>query len=303
MRGVDHWRVVGILAPALRDRPDLDFEAVVPSIRQQAGERLAFQACSWFSTYRIHHRRAARFRVGRCFLLGDAAHVHSPVGAQGMNTGLQDAANLGWKLARVAQGRAAPALLDSYEAERIPVADRLLDTTDRAFRVIVSDNPLAGLLRTQVLARVAALAMRSTRVQTLAFRAISQTAIRYRGGPLSRQLQAMPAEGPHAGDRFPWLHLRLAPGAPVEDLFERLDGLRWTLLLFGQPAPAGVAGEDLQVLAPPADADNDAVLARARIAQPSFHLLRPDGHVGLCGRAFEADALRRYLAEQVQLTA
>jgi 2-polyprenyl-6-methoxyphenol hydroxylase-like FAD-dependent oxidoreductase len=91
MRGTDHWRVVGIVPPALRGRDDLTLDEVIPSIREEAGSGLSFQGCSWFSTYRIHHRRAERFRDGRCFLLGDAAHIHSPVGAQGMNTGLQDA--------------------------------------------------------------------------------------------------------------------------------------------------------------------------------------------------------------------
>ncbi|WP_326537185.1 FAD-dependent monooxygenase [Pseudorhodoferax sp.] len=298
MRGSDHWRVVGILDASLRDRAELRFTHVIPSIRAEAGDTLAFQDCAWFSTYRIHHRRAARFRKGRCFLLGDAAHVHSPVGAQGMNTGLQDAYNLGWKLARVADGRAAPALLDSYEAERIPVAERLLDTTDRAFRAIVSDNPLAALLRTQVLARVAALAMRSERVQALAFRTVSQTAIGYRGSALSQEASPMTDEAPRAGDRFPWLQLQLAPDAPAQDLFGLLDDTRWTLLLFGQPVPQGLP---LDVVALAVPAGNDGVLARAHIAQPSFYLLRPDGHVGLCGAGFSADAMRGYFADRVHL--
>src|SRR5207245_6487533 len=139
----------------LRGRDDLTFDEVIPSVRQQAGTALSFETCSWFSTYRIHHRRAARFRDRRCFLLGDAAHIHSPVGAQGMNTGLQDAYNLAWKLALVTEGRADAALLDSYEEERMPVARRLLNTTDRVFRLLVSDNPLAGILRTKILARIA----------------------------------------------------------------------------------------------------------------------------------------------------
>src|SRR3954453_5695302 len=172
MRGTDHWRVVGIVPPAMRGREDLTLDALMPSIRQEAGSGLSLLDCSWFSTYRIHHRRAERFRDRRCFLLGDAAHIHSPVGAQGMNTGLQDAYNLGWKLALVTQGRAHPALLDSYEAERIPVARRLLNTTDRAFRLVVSENWLAGLLRTRILARIAAFAMTFERTQRLAFRAV-----------------------------------------------------------------------------------------------------------------------------------
>ncbi len=183
MRGKDHWRIVGILPPALRDKDGVTFESVVPSLQQEAGAELSFKTCTWFSTYRIHHRSASRFRDGRCFLLGDAAHIHSPVGAQGMNTGLQDAYNLAWKLALVVKGQANATLLDSYEAERIPVARRLLNTTDRGFRLVVSDSWLAGLFRTKILARIAAFAMSIERIQKVAFRTISQIGITYRESP------------------------------------------------------------------------------------------------------------------------
>ncbi len=186
MRGHEHWRVVGILPAPLRDAPDLAFEQVIPALRAEVGAQVSFESCSWFSTYRIHHRRAGRFRQQRCFLLGDAAHVHSPVGAQGMNTGLQDAYNLAWKLAMVVKGLAGEGLLDSYEAERVPVAQRLLNTTDRAFSLVASDSWLAGLLRTKVLARLMAIAMRRERVRRLAFRTVSQIGIHYRGSPLSQ---------------------------------------------------------------------------------------------------------------------
>src|SRR5437879_1735215 len=188
MRGTDRWRVIGILPKHLRERDDLTFEEAVPEMRHEAGAGLSFKACSWFSTYRIHHRCAERFRKGRCFLLGDAAHVHSPAGGQGMNTGLQDAYNLAWKLALVVKGRANAALLDTYEAERIPVAHRLLRTTDRLFVLAVSDSRVAALFRTRIVARVAAFAMTIERVRNLAFRTISQIGIRYRESPLSRTL-------------------------------------------------------------------------------------------------------------------
>src|SRR5438105_950253 len=171
-RGADHWRLVGILPPTLRGRDDLTFDEVIPSVRQQAGTALSFETCSWFSTYRIHHRRAARFRDRRCFLLGDAAHIHSPVGAQGMNTGLQDAYNLAWKLALVVSGRAGEALLDSYEAERLPVAKRLLSTTDRAFSLVVSDGRLAGPFRTGARPTTVAVSSGLTRVSRLALLAL-----------------------------------------------------------------------------------------------------------------------------------
>ncbi|WP_119421206.1 FAD-dependent oxidoreductase [Desertibaculum subflavum] len=300
MRGANHWRIVGILPEDLRGRDGIGFDAVVPSLRGEAGSDLSFQDCTWFSTYRIHHRAAARFRDRRCFLAGDAAHIHSPVGAQGMNTGLQDAYNLAWKLALVVQGRADPALLDSYEAERSPVARRLLATTDRAFRLVVSDSWIAGLLRTKVLARLAAFAMRRPAIQRFAFRTVSQTGINYRKGPLSRGLPGLPKAAPQAGDRFPWLTLAFAANGAAEDSFRRLDDLRFHLLAFGQPAPEADAlglGDLLAVHAVPETEANRSALARAGMPPPCFYLLRPDGHVALCGARLSTEELRRYFAE------
>ena len=123
----------------------------------RGGRRPGFKRCDWFSTYRIHHRAAERFRDRRCFLLGDAAHVHSPMGGQGMNTGLQDAYNLAWKLALVVEGRADAALLDSYEAGAHPgrAAPAARRPTARS-SCVVSDGWFAALLRTRIIARVAA---------------------------------------------------------------------------------------------------------------------------------------------------
>lgn len=304
MRGQDHWRIVGILPAELRGKEDVRFEDVIPSLHAEAGAGLSFKACTWFSTYRIHHRSASRFRDRRCFLLGDAAHIHSPVGAQGMNTGLQDAYNLAWKLALVIEGEAGDTLLDSYEAERLPVARRLLETTDRGFRLAVSDAPLAGLLRTRVLARFAAFAMARERVQQLAFRTVSQTGIRYRKGPLATSLDDLPAEAPHAGDRFPWLQLRFDADSPVEDVFERLEDTHFHVVVFGQSLPSEplpALANLLHVHVMPAGAANDAELERHSIPQPSFYLVRPDGYIGLCGRRLEAAAVARYAAEQLRL--
>jgi len=300
MRGTDHWRVVGILPPNLRGRDDLTFEDVVPSVRREAGAALSFKGCTWFSTYRIHHRSAARFRDRRCFLLGDAAHVHSPVGAQGMNTGLQDAYNLAWKLALVVKGRANAGLLDTYEAERIPVARRLLSTTDRAFMLIVSDNWLAGLFRTRILARVLAFAMTIERIRKLAFRTISQIGIHYRESPLSKTLPDLPDGAPRAGDRFPWLQLKFHANSPAEDLFQELDDTRFNLIVIGQPAPSAMPsglGDLLRTHLIRDDVHNVKALARAQISGPAYFLLRPDGYVGLAGTRLEAETLTRYLAE------
>jgi len=142
------------------------------------------------------------------------------------------------------------------------------------------------LLRSAVLARVGAFAMRFERVRMLAFLTISQTGIAYRGSSLSRTLPGLPAAGPQAGDRFPWLRLKLNPDGLVGDLFQALDDTRFTLLLFGQAPPNGFMPElagMLNTVSVPSDPVNYRELARVQISQPSFYLLRPDGHIALAG--------------------
>jgi len=203
MKGTNRWRVIGILPKDLLGKDDVTFDDLIPTLLHVGAAGLSFTACHWFSTYRIQHRCTERFRDRRCFLLGDAAHIHSPMGGQGMNTGLQDAYNLAWKLALVISNRADDALLDTYEAERRPFAQKLLATTDRAFRVVVSENWLAGMLRTHIVPRLAAFAMKRTQVKRAVFQTLSQLGIRYRESSLSRTLGVVPESAPHAGDRFP----------------------------------------------------------------------------------------------------
>jgi hypothetical protein len=111
---------------------------------------------------------------------------------------------------------------------------------------------------------------------------------------------------PRGGDRFPWLRLKFRTDGPVEDLFQKLDDTQFSLILIGQPSPLEGAmnpGTLLRVHVIPADPVNDVELARAQIAQPSFYLLRPDGHVGLCGARVDILAIERYLAECLRLRA
>ena len=283
MRGENHWRIVGILPEALMGRKDLVFEDLLPTLQEEWQAEIAIRKCTWFSTYRIHHRAASRFREGRCFLLGDAAHIHSPVGAQGMNTGLQDAYNLAWKLALVAQGRADASLVDSYEKERLPVARRLLETTDRAFRLVISDRWIARFARTQIVARLAAFALRFQAVRRFAFRTVSQVGIHYRESPLSETRDGLPESAPHAGDRFPW----------VGDLLPQLGDLEFHLLVIGQAAPE-LSSKLVKTR---------SISAEGGLPSPSYFLLRPDGHVGLCGRQAEAAVITRYLRETLKLAA
>lgn len=184
----------------------------------------------WTSRFHLHHRAAKLYHKGRAFLAGDAAHIHTPVGAQGMNTGLQDATNLAWKLAYVVKGVAIEALLDSYQSERRRVGQILLETTDRAFGLVTARGPLATPLRNILFPVVMPLAFKLNCLRTRLFRFISQLAIRYHKGPFvfERARFADPAflRGPKAGER--------APDAPLEQgtLFELIKGHEANALIF-----------------------------------------------------------------------
>ena len=150
--------------------------------------KVSIRKVNWFSTYHVHHRVTQHFRKGRAFLAGDAAHIHSPAGGQGMNTGIGDAINLAWKLAAVVAGRAPESLLDSYEAERIGFARRLVASTDRAFTFATSPGRLAAFVRMYLAPIVIPTAFKFDAVRKFAFRTVSQTAINYRGSRLEPRL-------------------------------------------------------------------------------------------------------------------
>jgi hypothetical protein len=220
-----------------------------------------------------------------------------------MNTGLQDAYNFAWKLALVISGTATDALLDSYAGERMPVAERLLRTTDRAFAFVVSEGRMAGLLRAKVIARVLAFAMGFQRVRRVGFRTISQIGIRYARSSLSQTLPGLPAKAARGGDRFPWVRLQLSPDGPPQDLFQKLDDTRFNLLLIGSREDA--ATDELKRLmlvhTVPDTPENRKALGRAGIPFPSFYLLRPDGYIALAGSRLEGGVLEGYLASRLGL--
>jgi 2-polyprenyl-6-methoxyphenol hydroxylase-like FAD-dependent oxidoreductase len=209
------WRMQGTrssAADADGERPETE-ETSLDELQKicdsSAGGALRLHDPVWSTVFRLQHRQAARYRSGRALLAGDAAHVHSPAGGQGMNTGIQDAVNLGWKLALVVRGVADEALLDSYEPERLPVARAVLDFTHRATTVALSNSSLLRLVRTQLAPRLIPLLLRSRRLRTSGFRTIAQLAIAYRDSPAVQEGPNPPSKGPRAGDRLPDLRVTL----------------------------------------------------------------------------------------------
>lgn len=236
------------------------------------------------STYRVHHRVAAKFRGGRAFLLGDAAHIHSPAGGQGMNTGIGDAVNLSWKLAAVLKRNAPESVLDTYEVERIAFARKLVATTDRVFTFVTKPSDIARFVRTRVVPLVAPTLVRIPAVRRFMFRTVSQTAITYRGSALS--------EGSvgdiHNGDRLPWVQL-----SPDHDNFETLTSLAWQAHVYGEPR-AGVA-ESCGALNLPLHSFTWApAMGRAGLVRDSIYIIRPDGYIGMSNQSTEPQRLSDY---------
>ena len=279
-------RLIGTVRDERADRADaLTFRDV--SDRAINHLKVQVQKVNWFSTYHVHHRVTPHFRKGRAFLLGDAAHIHSPAGGQGMNTGIGDAINLAWKLAAVIAGHAPDNLLDSYEAERIGFARRLVATTDRVFSFATSEGRIADILRTRVAPLLIPRVLAFQSVREFMFRTVSQITLNYRQSPLSHGT----AGHVHGGDRLPW--------APVDgaDNFATLATMDWQVHVYGS-ASAELAAWCAAKKVPLHIFDWRSAHEVAGLARGALYLLRPDTYVALADGAGAANALDRYFAER-----
>ncbi|GAB3523624.1 FAD-dependent monooxygenase [Phytohabitans suffuscus] len=253
------WRLLVMLPASTSDTPRLDeLQALADD---HTGGAVRLRDPVWLTDFRLHLRAATAYRSGRLFLAGDAAHIHSPAGAQGMNTGIQDAANLAWKLAAVLRGGPAE-LLDTYEAERAPVGRWVMRLSDRAFRAATSTSAPVRFARTRVVPLLLPLAARLRRGRSTVLRAVSQLDIRYRHSPLSTEGPGAPRRGPRAGDRWPGPAEAATPG--------------WHLLWpLDTPPPARVTAH--------------------RHPGGAIVLVRPDGHIGYRSGPDGADGLDAYI--------
>jgi 2-polyprenyl-6-methoxyphenol hydroxylase-like FAD-dependent oxidoreductase len=286
--GAKRFRLIGLLPDDLAQQETPTFEELHPKLREMVGGRMQFNDVSWFSTYKVHHRVAAQFKKGHCFLVGDAAHIHSPIGGQGMNTGLQDAYNLAWKLALVLRGQAKEQLLETYHGERYSNAKSLINTTDRAFGFLVSPNPLIGFARDWLIPRIAPSLLNNKNIQRRFFLTISQTALNYRTSKLS----ASHLEGSvKAGDRFPWFIDN------TQDVYQKMTGTRFTLFALGNWKTQQLEGLRSSLL------ESIIILNRAAYTPTGLgdglYLVRPDGYIGLCTK--DPNEVRTYLTQSIGL--
>lgn len=262
--GRDLWRV---MAPSPFQGPEVPAaEAIVDYLGSLLGEEAggAINAVVWTSRFRIQRRLADTYRCGRVLLAGDAAHIHSPLGGQGMNTGIGDAENLAWKLALVISGRAGESLLDTYQAERRPIAKNVLESTTGLTEIVLGDSRIARFVRD----RVAVPLMNRRWVQRLIATKASQLRVTYRDGPL----------GAGRRRRLPGLR----PGDRVPNRDGMFEGLAPAWALLGPEPLAEIARRRLGEVVTLAGA-GDAML------------VRPDGHLAWRGK--DAAGLQAWLAD------
>jgi hypothetical protein len=249
--------------------------------------RIDVRRVNWFSTYRVHHRVAERFRRGRAFLLGDAAHIHSPVGGQGMNTGIGDAVNLAWKLAAVLRRRAPESILDTYEPERIAFARRLVETTDRAFTAVISPTALARFVRLRLVPLILPAFFSVALSRRYLFRTVSQTAIHYRHSSLSQGRTGLI----HGGDRLPWVRSDFNHGLGN---FAALTSLDWQVHVYGNATPelhSACAQRKLALHVFPWHRE----MTHTGLRPHALYLIRPDGYIALADPEARVTVLTTYL--------
>ena len=293
---------------------------VEDALRRASQLDLRLRDATWTSRYRVHHRGVNRYSVGRVFVAGDAAHIHSPAGGQGMNTGLQDAANLAWKLALSTGGVAPPALLASYDAERRPVGEQVIAVTDRAFSFITASSSLLTTIRDLALPFAGTAIGRSETLRSRVFDILSQLGFHYGPGPAVAPDDGHWSHGPKPGQRAP--DAAVAHGV---QLFDRTGSYRFHILALarrplGTDAIDGTA-DQLDALAAACGLDptvvflsrslagrhrrilqieNDAVLAAYGVTgdvSEALYLIRPDGHVAWRSKSFDIAGCRRFAAD------
>ena len=286
MVGDNRYRIVGTFPEGYDgDEGDVLFQEIERQIQADTEIKLAISNVNWFSVYKVHSRAVNKFSEGRCFVAGDAAHIHTPAGGQGMNTGIQDGYNLAWKLALACQGRSGSALLETYNEERLPNAHRLLQTTDRLFEFGASDDWLISYIRTHIFPHVIGFALGLDIVKNALFPLVSQIGISYRESSLSDNDADFAVQ---AGDRMPYF--RVGPS-----IYDSLRAPKFHLMTFGGDGAGRLADEFRDIVDTHTLPLTDDILEHFGAEGPFMVLLRPDNYIGMITSEISAEAAADYL--------
>lgn len=307
MKG-NRFRVIATLPFRFADQHEVKYEDVEADLAKMLPQKLHIKTCHAFSVYKLHHRMAEKFRDKNSFLIGDAAHIHSPAGGQGMNTGLQDAYNLGWKLAGVINQHYQPKILESYAEERMPVARKLLKTTDRAFNFINSKNPVNRFLKKLILPSFIPFFWKRGNLREFGFETISEIGISYRDSKINLNLSQ--TKQLKAGDRLPYLKVFDEKKQQETDLHAWCFKPGFTFMAFGK-----LSEHDLFALARwislnypqlnffylPFSVKNKAVFDYFEMGESQRRaiIVRPDMYIGYLNDAIHVELIGDYLAQMV----
>ena len=294
MKGGDRrWRIVGTFPEGHdKDEGEILFDEIEKQVAQDTSLKFDITNVNWFSVYKVHSRAVERFSSGRCFLAGDSAHIHTPAGAQGMNTGIQDGYNLAWKLAQVIKNGASTSLLETYNEERLPNARRLLNTTDRLFDFAASDEWLISFLRKNVFPYIANLALGFDSVRQFFFPIVSQIGIGYEESSLSETRGIFDVK---AGSRMPWFEI------DGRDIYEHLREPLFHFVVFANDREnlPSLSNAMLDKWSGRMDTHffpmSDIVQHRFGREEPFYLILRPDNYIGLISDDFSQEAIGDYL--------
>lgn len=290
--------------PNAEDRPP-SVDDIEEFAKQKIGISLELENPRWISRFHLHHRAVQHYQKERSFLAGDAAHIHSPVAGQGMNTGLQDATNLAWKLASVIKYHAPRELLETYQTERLRIGKILLKSTDRIFGLMTSKNPFIVFLRQYVLPNIISLFKGCKSTQKKIFCFMSELAIHYHINPFVMEYcqgaDKLFLEGPNAGSRAP------DDQAGNSTLFEKFRLKPWNILIFQIDDKLSNSQEkilsEISKICPEiigihqftSGNEHTTLFERYGVNSSAIYLIRPDGYIGFRAFGYNFDALQKYL--------
>ena len=278
MQGSHRFRALGILPKEFYHRNDIRFDEIAKHMNETEKIPFDFYDTNWYSTYKLHHKKVNAFSKGNVFFCGDAAHVHSPAGGQGMNTGLQDAYNLSWKLSMVINGKAKSELLQTYHEERNPVAENLLKTTDRFFSVMTSQSAFFTFARMNIAPLLIPLAASFMFIRRLIFLFASQIQISYEKSSLSEGS----AGKIKAGMRLPYfIYKEKGKDISIYDKTREVYNSNFTVLIYNLPMEnfSELNKEFFTVVNIEKNESNDEVFKAKGFSKSWMAVLRPDNYI------------------------
>ena len=292
LKGDKYYRVLGTLPKEYFNNENITFPDIEKVVIETIGLPVNFEKVNWFSIYKLHHRCVDNFNSGRVFLAGDSAHIHSPAGGQGMNTGLQDAYNIAWKLAFVLKKYANPNLLTTYNEERLPFAHWLLKFTDRAFNIMTSDKWFIAKFRKYFAINMIGLLLSGERFKPMIFKTVSQIGYSYNTKALSATAITKQKLLFKTGDRLPFLKA---------NYYTNFKEACFHLLHIGYNKPGSLTVEQINKPFPFPIKIVESNLSEhwneLGVRSELFILIRPDNYIAFISDNFDEKQLKTYLTK------